>query len=62
MAIKKITQTDFLLKTIDDTIRDLKLRRAEIMATRPKQLQPDLMTYLHCPSGRKLKIKGRKTA
>jgi hypothetical protein len=35
MALPEVTEADRMIKIIDDTIRDLKLRRAEIVATLP---------------------------
>jgi len=62
MAIPKIDQTDYLLNTINEMIRDLKLRRAEILATRPVKVQPDLVSSFVGPGGKTFHIKGRKQA
>jgi hypothetical protein len=35
MSLPEVTEADRMIKIIDDTIRDLKLRRAEIVATLP---------------------------
>jgi len=37
VAIPEVTEADRMIKIIDDTIRDLKLRRAEIIATLPRE-------------------------
>ncbi|MBT6217836.1 MAG: hypothetical protein HOI42_13865 [Candidatus Marinimicrobia bacterium] len=62
MAIPKIDQTDFLLNTINEMIRDLELRRAEILATRPPRIQPALISSFKDADGKVFHIKGRKKA
>lgn len=47
MALKKVTQEDTLIKIIDDMIKDLELRRADIIARRPQtDPQPDFEPYI----------------
>ena len=62
MPIKKITDTDYLIKVIDDAIKDLQLRKAEILARQPKEKPTGLMTHWVMADGRKKPIKGRKTS
>lgn len=60
MAIEKVTQTDYLLNTIDEMIRELQLRRDEILATRPVKEIPVLASSFVGPTGKTFYIKGRK--
>lgn len=62
MALKKITQEDYLLKTIEDMIKDLKMRRAEIIARMPQEEPVNLPSSWVGPTGRTIHIKGRKRA
>jgi len=43
-------------------IRDLELRRAEILATRPPRIQPALISSFKDADGKVFHIKGRKKA
>ena len=60
MALPQVDDTDYLIQWIDDTIRDLQLRKAEILARRPDKAPGQLMTHLELPGGKRRRIKGRK--
>jgi len=59
-GIPKIDQTDLLLNTINEMIKDLEMRRAEILATRPTKVVPGPVTSFVGPSGKKHIIKNRR--
>jgi hypothetical protein len=61
ISIPQLTQADYLLKTIDDTIRELQLRRAEILAGMPVRRRSARIDHLLGPGGKKFTIKGRKS-
>lgn len=60
MALQKVTEAEYLIQEIDEMIQELKLRKGRILARMPQQKPTKLMTHLKSPSGRILKIKGRK--
>ena len=60
MGLKKVTQEEYLLKTIDDTIKALQLQRAEIVASQPQPEFQDLPAIFIGRGGKVLPIKGRK--
>lgn len=63
MALKKITPVHMAIQAIDDTIRELKLRRAELVATLPqeKKTSRKRKQYLvHPLTGEKREIKARR--
>ncbi len=61
MALPEVTEIDRMLQIIDDTIRDLKLRRAEIIATLPQDIpiRPRI-THLSAPGLPPREIRRRK--
>lgn len=63
MALKKITPVHMAIQAIDDTIKDLKLRRAELIATLPRvnEASRKKKQYLvHPLTGEKREIKSRR--
>ncbi len=60
MSLPKVTPTHYLIQIIDETIRDLNLRKAQLIATLPEVVQTPRMEYLECPSGKRRKIQKRK--
>lgn len=60
MALPEVTEADRMLKIIDDTIRDLKLRRAEIVATMPPSPSRKPVTHLYMPGLPPREIKRRR--
>ena len=61
MALPEVTEADRMIKIIDDTINDLKLRRAEIIATLPQEriVRPRI-THISAPGLPPRAIKNRK--
>ncbi len=60
MSIPEVTEADRMIKIIDDTIRDLKLRRAEIVATLPMERTAGRrITHLSAPGLPPREIKRR---
>lgn len=60
MALPQISEAEQLLRVIDDTIRDLQLRRAEIVARLPRRDPAVRMDYLEVPGFPPRKIKKGK--
>ena len=59
MALPEVTEADRMVKIIDDTIRDLKLRRAEIIATMPEDRHVGrVITHISAPGLPPRAIKG----
>lgn len=59
--IPQLTQADYLLKTVEDMIRELQVRRAEILAGMPVRRRSARISHLLGPGGKKFTIKGRKS-
>ena len=62
MALKKLTPTHMAIQSIDDTIKALKLHRAELAATLPvvKKRRSKKMYLTHPLTGKKSLIKPRR--
>lgn len=59
MPLEKISDAEYLIHEIDEMIRELKLRRANIMAMLPQKKPAKLLTHIELPNGKRIKIKGR---
>ncbi len=59
MPLPEVTEADRMIKIIDDTIRDLQLRRAEIVATLPQERTVRRrITHISAPGLPARRIKG----
>ncbi|MCP3941677.1 MAG: hypothetical protein GY710_09385 [Desulfobacteraceae bacterium] len=59
--MKQVTPTHMAIQAIDETIRDLKLRRAELAATLPKRKKHTGPMYFTNPlTGKKTLVKNRR--
>ncbi|MCK5312770.1 MAG: hypothetical protein KAJ62_11705 [Desulfobacteraceae bacterium] len=62
MALAKLTPTHMAIQSIDDTIKALKLHKAELIATLPvvKKKPPGPMHITHPITGKKCPVKKRR--